>query len=47
MTETIRNLTNSFKIYRTYNKLYKRGLIKKRYEFNDVYQAYKEMIKNG
>lgn len=42
MTETFRNLRESYKIYKCYLKLNKQGVLKVRYTFEQVYTCYKE-----
>lgn len=50
MTETFRNLTEAYKIYKCYLRLNKQGLLSKKYTFDEVYTVYKnnrELIVNG
>ena len=49
MTETFRNLRESYKIYKCYLKLNKQGLLNKVYTFDEVYTCYKnnkEVVNN-
>lgn len=50
MTETFRNLTEAYNIYRVYRKLNKQGILKKEYTLEEVYIALKkqkELLSNG
>lgn len=41
MTETFRNLRESYRIYKCYLKLNKQGVLRKKYTFEEVYICYK------
>lgn len=50
MTDTFRILSESYKIYRVYCKLYRKGILKKMYTLSEVFEGVKkqkELVANG